>query len=459
MLVLSQAQLLLLGGTLYLTTTATNQSAADHLLDSAALDVLSHFQEADCSSTTLPLTIMQELNRLHSRRLRIIGADGKLIAESPGVAALIAARPGNAPPLTIAQYVTAPEGSHFRMRLFNVPCRIAASAGISSVLVAADVTSRYRALVAYRNFLILLTLALMVGGTAGAWVIASRELKPLQRISDATAAIDFSSLSYRLPPEHWPGELETLSRQINGMLSRLQHSYERLQHYADDIAHEFRNPVNRMLLASEITLSRPRSIEEYREALAANTEECKRLGRLVDSLLFLARAENTMLSPQRVRTDINAELSRLAEYFRNAAEERGISITCSTPERIEADVDRVLFERAVSNLITNAIRHTSRGGTVTLSGETSVDRVVVKVIDTGEGVPPEARSRIFDRFYRSHRISQGDTPGVGLGLSITKQIVEMHGGSIYLESQFGHGTSVSLYFPAPPIGDPPHNDY
>jgi len=451
-IVLSQAQVILLGLMLYFATNSALHSAADNLLADEMSEIAARIRTSGQQSV-LNEIVNEKANSqaIRHRYVRILSADNRVLADTPMMPpSLATGLMGYGERLKTPVDIEGASGKFYRAQLFNLEDAPSGPNAAVHVIIATDATYDREAMRSYSQVLVALTLSLIFIGTAVAWAVTTSELRPLDRISAATAAIDTGSLDYRLPRENWPSELQSLVGQINAMLDRLQIAYERLRHYADDVAHEFRNPVNKMLLASEITLSRPRDVEEYREALLSNTEECVRLSRLVNSLLFLARAENAAMALQKSEIDANAELHLLVESFMPLAEEAGVSLECVTDAHVDVEADPVLFHRAVSNLISNAIAHTPRGGSIKVSGEKQVDRVVVRVIDTGEGVPPQARARIFDRFYRSERVRASDTKRVGLGLSIAKRIVELHDGSIYLESELGVGTKVTLYFPTMP---------
>jgi signal transduction histidine kinase len=233
----------------------------------------------------------------------------------------------------------------------------------------------------------------------------------------------------------------------NAMLAELETANQSLEHYADNVAHELRSPVNKMLLESEVTLSRPRSTEEYQEACASIMDECRRLSNIVGSLLFLARARRTKVDIDRQRIDVGAELGLICDYFETSAQEAGLQLRSAHAGAVMLDADRTLFQRAVSNLVSNAIAHTPSGGQIAVSCDLVVDRVVVEVEDTGEGMCEEAQARVFERFFRVDRARTATSGRIGLGLSITKSIVDLHGGSVAISSRLGEGTIVRLTFP------------
>jgi two-component system, OmpR family, heavy metal sensor histidine kinase CusS len=236
----------------------------------------------------------------------------------------------------------------------------------------------------------------------------------------------------------------------NAMLSELETANESLEQYADNVAHELRSPVNKMLLESELTLSRARTAEEYQDACASIMEECHRLSSIVGSLLFLARARRTRVDIERQKIDVGGELDLIRSYFEAPAQEAGLELRVEAAPPLTLDADRTLFQRAISNLVSNAISHTPAGGKISIAAQAVGDRIVIEVSDTGEGMPAEAQERVFDRFFRADRARTATSGRIGLGLSITKSILDLHGGSVTLRSRVGEGTSIALSFPTSP---------
>lgn len=233
----------------------------------------------------------------------------------------------------------------------------------------------------------------------------------------------------------------------NAMLLELEGANEGLQQYADNVAHELRNPVNKMLLASEVALTRARSHEEYQDTLVSIVEESQHLSSIVGSLLFLARARRTRVDLERHQIDVATELTVIRNYFETSAQEVELSLTTQCADGLSLEVDRTLFQRAVSNLIANAIAHTPPGGQISIDVHATEETVVIEVRDTGEGVPEDEQMRVFDRFYRADKARTAASGRMGLGLPIAKSIMDLHGGDISLRSKVGHGTIVVLSFP------------
>lgn len=197
---------------------------------------------------------------------------------------------------------------------------------------------------------------------------------------------------------------------------------------------------------AEVALSRTRTLDEYRHVLESSLEEYGRLSRMIDSLLFLARAESRDTQIKRSLLNAFKEIKAVQEFYESVAEEQGVEVTCQGNALL--NVDPILFRRAVSNLLSNALQYTPRGGKVTLSVKQTDDECVeVSVSDTGSGIDPEHLPKIFDRFYRADRARSQHPQGAGLGLAIVKSIMDLHGGTVAIKSEPDKGTTVTLRFP------------
>jgi two-component system heavy metal sensor histidine kinase CusS len=231
-------------------------------------------------------------------------------------------------------------------------------------------------------------------------------------------------------------------------MDRLQDAFARLDQFAADVAHELRTPVHNLRGGIEVALGQDRTPDDYRRALGAALNEADRLGRLVDRLLFLAQAEDPRREVRRETTDVAEELNDVREFFAPVAAETGVTVRVVAAEGTTFPLDRALFQRAVSNLVGNALSHTPTGGEVRLTAEADRAGLRVAVADTGTGIRPEDVPHLFDRFFRS-RAAQESGRGVGLGLAIVRRVAELHGGGVTVESEPGRGTVVRMSFPRP----------
>jgi two-component system heavy metal sensor histidine kinase CusS len=228
------------------------------------------------------------------------------------------------------------------------------------------------------------------------------------------------------------------------MLGRLENSFTRLSQFSADLAHELRTPISNIRGEAEVTLTRPRTSEDYRNVIESITSECERLSGIVENLLFLARAEATDRQIEKNIFPAQPAIEKIASYYRTIAEERGISIINEGDGDVYADP--VLFDRALSNLLDNALRFTPDRGKVTIRSQSKNGKTELAVGDTGCGIAPHHLSRIFDRFYRVD--SSRSSKGTGLGLALVKSITDLHGGSATATSAVARGTTVTLTFPA-----------
>ena len=279
--------------------------------------------------------------------------------------------------------------------------------------------------------LIWMTVGLSALATAilGAWAARSG-LQPLRRMSAIAGSVSADSLNARLPQAQMPAELADLAKAFNAMLERLDSSFQRLSAFSADIAHELRTPLSNLLTHTQVTLTRPRSLEEYREALHGNLEELQWMAQLVNDMLYLAKADHGLLTPRREALDLGNEVDALLEFFALLAEDAQVSLV--REGSAHASGDRGMLRRALSNLLDNALRFTPAGGEVRVR---MVDGVTLMVENTGEGIPAPLLPRLFDRFYRADPSRhEGSSEHAGLGLAITQSIVRAHGGRIYCES-------------------------
>jgi len=385
--------------------------------------------------------------RQHSRiYIRILDESGMTVAETPGMAQKLPMRifPAASEKPTGSQLHQSEES----FRLMTGVAPLGDRSGTRILQVALDRREEDKLLSQFRHRILpLLAVALVACALAG-HQIARRGLRPIGRISDAAGRIRSTTLHERLPAGEFPSELGGLARTFNHMLDRLQESFDRLSRFSADIAHELRTPINTLRGEVEVALGRPRSPEEYRETLSSFLEEAGRLTRLIESLLFLARAESPETQVRRETLDLDHELRGVREFYEASAGEAGVALEVRVTPPLSADLDRTLLQRAVGNLVENALAHTEKGGSVTIGAARENGRIRIDVTDTGRGIPAEHLPRVFDRLYRVDRSRTAATGGAGLGLAIVKSIAELHGGTAAVASEAGKGTRVTLLLPA-----------
>ncbi|MCB2255228.1 heavy metal sensor histidine kinase [Pseudomonas chlororaphis] len=387
-------------------------------------DTPQHFAEQQAQ-------LQDELSHQPDLALRITGADGAVWFDS---ARALPDAPPQPPGLHSLQH----DGTAYRVYSAAL---LPDQAGSPQLTLMLDITHHQHFLQRMQH-LIWLTVGLSALATAllGAWAARSG-LRPLRRMSEVAANVSASSLTQRLPEQQMPGELAELAHAFNAMLGRLDDSFQRLSAFSADIAHELRTPLSNLLTHTQVTLTRPRGLEDYREALHSNLEELQWMAQLVNDMLYLAKADHGLLTPQREILELGDETDALLEFYTLLAEDAGIALGREGTARVQGD--RNMLRRALSNLLDNALRFTPAGGEVRVRIDETTKGSCLRVENTGEGIPPERLPRLFDRFYRADPARrEGSSEHAGLGLAITQSIIRAHGGRIRCESAQGRTSFV-----------------
>ncbi|MCU1770863.1 heavy metal sensor histidine kinase [Pseudomonas sp. 13B_3.2_Bac1] len=274
-------------------------------------------------------------------------------------------------------------------------------------------------------------------------VLLRRGLQPLRQLSAAVRGIDLRSLDQRLPASGTPAELLEPVQALNGMLARLDDSVQRLSQFSADLAHEIRTPLHTLLASNGQALNHPRSTAEYQELLASNMEEFERLKRMAENLMFLARAEQAERALDLQTLDLHSVGSELCDYFEALADDRQLHLENQLHGELLAD--QQLLQRALGNLLANAVRHADEGTLISLRRRDEPGVCWLQVHNHGPVIAPEHLGKLFDRFYRvdPSRAQPGDSGG--LGLAIVQSIMQLHGGRVRVSSDVT-GTVFELGF-------------
>jgi two-component system, OmpR family, sensor kinase len=275
-------------------------------------------------------------------------------------------------------------------------------------------------------------------GLAGGWWIVSRSLRPVVAISSAAAKISAGDLSQRISIAETESELGQLAAVLNSTFARLEAAFVQQQQFTSDAAHELRTPVSVILTQTQTALNREREAADYKQTIEACQRAAQRMRKLIESLLALARLDAGQEILKRLRFDFSKTVSDCVELVKPMAEERGIKIL-TTLEPVEITGDSERLAQVVTNLLTNAIQYNRDGGEVKIKLESQNGFALLTVADTGAGIPAEDLSRVFERFYRAEKSRTG-AGNSGLGLAISKAIVEAHGGNIEVSSEAERGT-------------------
>jgi len=292
----------------------------------------------------------------------------------------------------------------------------------------------------------LIPIALVFAGVAG-WWLAADALQPVAQITAGAQRISAVSLSQRLPLRGNADELDQLSSTLNAMMARLQLSFEQMDHFISNVAHELRTPLAALRGSCEIALRSAKSEKECRTVLASNIEELDRLAGTVSELLALARAEAGHIQLDRKAQPLLESVRDTVEAMRPLADERAITLRRNTPAEVVAEVDIQHVLRLLINLIDNAIKYNKPGGWVEVSLDEAEGEVLLSVADSGRGIAPGDVERIFDRFFRSWGQAGEDVGGAGLGLSMVRWVAAAHGGRIEVQSKVGEGSIFRCHLP------------
>ncbi len=380
----------------------------------------------DLQSSESEVRLAEELNRQADLSLRITGSDGqRWYDSSTRLPDKLPHKPG----------LSTINDNDTDYRVLNAPLFVDKPDSPQLTLLL-DITHHQHFLQRMQH-LIWLTVGLSALATAllGAWAARSG-LRPLRRMSAVARGVSAQSLNARLPEDDMPPELAEMAHHFNAMLGRLDDSFQRLSAFSADIAHELRTPLSNLLTHTQVTLTRPRPIEDYREALHSNLEEVQWMAQLVNDMLYLAKADHGLLMPKREPLELADEVDVLLEFFAPLAEDARVTLSREGNARLEGD--RSMLRRALSNLLDNALRFTPTEGEVRVRIIERPEGLNLTVENSGEGIDGTLLPRLFDRFYRADPARQeGSSEHAGLGLAITQSIVRAHGGQIRCESADG----------------------
>ena len=303
---------------------------------------------------------------------------------------------------------------------------------------------REQMLAAYR---FKLWLAMSVGALLAfvlGWWVSQRGLRPVRLLARRAAGIDVQHLHLRLDEFSELSELQALSHALNQMLARLEDGFAQLSRFSEDLAHEMRTPLSNLMGHTQQTLRHSRSIEDYQNLLVSNQEEYERLARMIDSMLFLARTEQSDAAVKAVQIDLHELIEQLCDYFEGVAQEREVGLINQAHDQLLADPG--LVRRALANLLANALRYATPGTAVTISSTLLQDRLEITVHNQGAPIAAEHLPRLFERFYRCDPSRNQPDDSGGLGLAIVRSIMHLHDGWVSVDSD-ETGTRFRLGFP------------
>lgn len=389
--------------------------------------------------TELPLSLTDFAYHCY---IRILNQDGTVLMETQDMSILTTGAPFSHGNAEIADLAWRSTGHHW-YSLTQTTVNNTHQSWL--VQIALDTTYQHTMMNTYRYFVLIILIIGILFSIAIGSVISKKAMKRLHEMTETTKKITVSSLQQRVNPDFWPNELSELGKAFNKMLDRIEEAFSRLIEFSDDLAHELRMPITNLIGETEVALYRANLPDEQRKVLESNLEELARINQIIENILFLARAENPQLEIKKEFLEANQEIAVVMQFYQLMAEEKNIQLTCTGSAKIYAN--STLFRRMISNILSNAIKYAFSNTKIQFTVD-DVNEEVTRIVlqDNGIGIDESHLGKVFDRFYRvdSARVREG---GIGLGLSIVKSIIELHHGSIWIESIPHQGTTVIIHMP------------
>ncbi|NBF02075.1 heavy metal sensor histidine kinase [Pseudomonas sp. Fl5BN2] len=444
----------LMGAALVLLLATLAYLALNHELDNLARKGLESKLEQIQHSLTSDLKSSDLAARPHSLLDLVMGHDNlqlSILGNDPQAEPLLNVGGSDQQPLPEALRATAADG-YFDWRDSRGEQLLSASRQMNlrngeqvQVVLSLDRSNDQALLSAYlRSTVIALPLLLLLIGI-GAWWLVQRGLLPLQQFTRVAAKVTTQDLTHRLNLDKLPRELAELGQGINVMLHRLDGGVQRLSQFSDDLAHELRSPISNLMGKAQVTLSRERPPEEYKGVLEASIEELERVTRIVADMLFLAQVSQPASQARFTRVSLGEEARRVMDLFALSAEDKQLELQLRGDAWVLGD--RLMIQRAISNLLSNAIRHSPPRGRVSLRVEHQLQNVSLSVSNPGPGIADCHLPHLFERFYRVDSSRTRAEGGTGLGLAIVRSIMSLHQGRAEASSVVDELTEFCLVFP------------
>ena len=287
---------------------------------------------------------------------------------------------------------------------------------------------------------------ILILGSFGGWVLARRSLSPIGYIASKTKTMTSKHLSERLTPRGTGDEMDDLIGTINEMIARLESSFKRISEFTADASHELKTPLCALRGEAELLLSRERTAEEYQEGLAHFVERFDHLDQMINDLILLSKFDATQVELKMGALRLDLLVEDLWHLFQVLAEQKNITLEMDNVGEVTVVGDKVRLQQLFTNLIDNAIKYTPKGF-IQVTVEKNQEVALVKIKDTGIGIPKEEQEKIFKRFYCVDKSRSRETGGVGLGLSIAEWIAHVHQGRIEVHSELGQGSTFTVFLP------------
>jgi len=317
------------------------------------------------------------------------------------------------------------------------------------VQVGKSTEARDDLLARFRAALGLVTLSVVLIALTGGVIATQTAVKPIRQLTEAVQRIIATGRTdSRVPIAEHRDSIDELSALFNAMLDKIEGLVTGMRGALDNVSHDLRTPMTRLRASAELALAGPPDIGRYREALADCVEEADRVLVMLTTLMDITEAESGAMPLKREPVSLADIVSRAVDLYRDTADAKGVTLAASADDGVRASVDRTRLEQVAANLLDNAIKYTPAGGRVEVSARREGGRAVLRVSDTGLGIPADEQPRIWDRLFRGDQ-SRAER-GLGLGLSLVKAVVEAHGGAVSVDSQLGRGSTFTVSLPPEP---------
>jgi heavy metal sensor kinase len=298
----------------------------------------------------------------------------------------------------------------------------------------------------FKNNILAFVPVMLILGTLGGWMLARRSLSPIGYIASKAQRITSQNLSERLTQRGTSDEMDDLIRTINEMIARLENSFKRMAEFTADVSHELKTPLCAMRGEAEVLLSKERTAEDYQEGLAHFIEEFDHLNQMINDLILLSKFDATQVELKMAPLRLDLLVRDICSFFQILADQKKVSLDVEATQEVTITGDKVRLQQLFTNLIDNAIKYTFKGS-IHVMLEKNKENVLVKVQDTGIGIPQTEQEKIFKRFYRVDKSRSKETGGVGLGLNIAEWIAQAHHGRIECKSVLNQGSTFTVYLP------------
>ena len=314
------------------------------------------------------------------------------------------------------------------------------------VQVGRSTESRAEILGRFRASLGLVTLSIILIALSGGWLLTESALQPIHRLTTAVRRIiDTGRTDERVPPGPDRDAINELTMLFNAMLDRIEALVRGMRGALDNVSHDLRTPLTHLRGTAELALASPPDSTRDREALADCVEETDRVLVMLNTLMDISEAESGAMLLRREACDLRDIVMRALDLYHEVADAKGVQLDAEAAEPVPVFADPVRIQQVAANLIDNAVKYTPPGGRVTVHAEAVGGRAVLRVRDSGQGIPASELPRIWDRLFRGDRSRH--ERGLGLGLSLVKAVVHAHGGTVDVSSRMGEGSTFTVTLP------------